>query len=187
MAKSSLGQWLRAINSHMLLRRLVLSTGLSRAPAFRFDSPTLANRMHHGNGMEREVAELLQSEEAECFATCQSQTDKHTHATRKPAPNDLCREGRYPQSRIWAGGSHWAGTAPLARVTRSHMLADSARSERTQGHKESCALSSQVLTLLLSHCRSSPSFRHNLAGGTPARAGHIYGRERVCQGRAGAH
>ena len=32
VAKSSLGKWLRAVNSHMLLRRLVLSTGLSRAP-----------------------------------------------------------------------------------------------------------------------------------------------------------
>ena len=29
VAKSSLGKWLRAVNSHMLLRRLVLSTGLS--------------------------------------------------------------------------------------------------------------------------------------------------------------
>ena len=29
VAKSNLGQWLRAVNSHMLIRRLVLSTGLS--------------------------------------------------------------------------------------------------------------------------------------------------------------
>jgi hypothetical protein len=31
VAKSSLGQWLRAVNSHMLLRRLVLSTGMGPA------------------------------------------------------------------------------------------------------------------------------------------------------------